>query len=531
MARPRKYPVPQEEAPINPVQFNPKELDHPYLKDWVPSEGDGWFRYINEVVVADFQRVTGYKSDPLDTFKINKKHYKERMDDVTFHINYFIKFYDAEKQFFVSTCSVKYLIDRFPAMSQVAFKKLIIDRIITPEFVTNMKRMANDLYSVNINTDMEGKYKSTPKITNDHAKVILAISFAYRAILPLCVHYSNTNSTIITSKSYITCFDKIFMAVLQKFEGIPGSKNYIAIYKPICKFVKYRLDRAHTADAMIWDKKKQLYGITYETVFQNMIHEVILVKSLYKISYDRSVVSYIDGVVTNSYNHFRFENFKFKPVEIEADTGGGDSDDYLTHAESIEMQMYRIDESTSMINDVNNAKVVDMIQQRFKVDITPEEFKFYFDNLNINNVTQMLLHAFYSGYFHNSQAIYTISKEDSIRLLVIMKKYLEATGMTILPQICTAKVQGKFKENMIKNSKFTEKFETSDVYQKIIREKFRYIQELSPKEDPIVKRLSTIINSTFILVDPNPELNEMIVDDIPVDKIIDEFLTFLSIIR
>ena len=317
------------------------------------------------------------------------------------------------------------------------------------------------------------------------------------------------------------------MNIMSRFEEI----NNIAIFNPICRFVQYRLDRSYNADGPIWEKKKQLYGINYETVFQDIIHEVILVKSLYKLSYDKSVVSYIDGVVGNSYNHFRLENFKFKPVEIEADNGGSDSDDYLSHAESIEMSIYRIDESNQLINDVNISKVISEISRRFNVGkIEFEEFDFYRTNCRINSLTQMLIHAFYSRFFHDSSAIYMLTLDETIRLLIIMKKYLIAKGMTILPQVCTAKVRGKFKENLIKNTKFLEKFQTSSVYKNIIEKKFKYIKELNPKEDPIIKRLSTIINSSFELVDIDEEVNGYTIEDMPMDKIIDEFLVFLSII-
>lgn len=499
----------------------------PDLNHWTPSRKDEYFVYDGNVVKGRFSDILGENIDGLNTFLIVKKHYKERMIDITHHINYFIKFYDIEKEYFMAMLSMKYIIDKNRDLKQDQFKTLIIARIITRSFVEHMTQMAKDLYTININTDKEGKYKSTPKITNDHAKIILAVSFAIRSILPLCIHYSNTNNNIMANRDYIKCFDKIFMAVMSKFEEV----NNLPIFNPICRFVQYRLDRNHNADAPIWEKKKQLYGINYETVFQDLIHEVILVKSLYKISYDRSVVSYIDGVVGNSYNHFRFENFKYKPIEIEADNGGNDNDDYLSHAESLEMSIYRIDESNQLINDVNNRNVIREIVKRFNIgEITPEEFDFYKTHCKINSMTQMLLHAFYSRFFCNSTAIYSLTIDETIKLMIIMKKYLCLRGMTLLPQICTAVVRGKFKENLIKNSKFIEKFENSSVYQNIIHTKFRYIHDLNPKEDPIIKRLSTIINSSFELVDTDPQINGMIIDDMPMDRIIDEFLIFLSII-
>ena len=73
-----------------------------------------------------------------------------------------------------------------------------------------------------------------------------------------------------------------------------------------------------------------------ELYLNSLIHEVILVKSLHKLAYNRSIVSFIDGIITHSYTHYRYENFKYKPVEIEVEDS--DSDDYMSHAETLEMQ-------------------------------------------------------------------------------------------------------------------------------------------------------------------------------------------------
>lgn len=510
------------------VEFQPPQLDHPRLNEWTPEDDDLKFIYVDEKVHARFSDIFGKQFPKFETFKINKKHYKERMTDVCMHINYFMRYYDTKHDFLINVASVKYLIDRNPSMRPNQFKNVLIRTVVTKDFVHDMIHMAKDLYTVNINTDDDGKYRTTPKITNEQAKMLLGISFAIRAVLPLCVHFSNICEYIVSSHDYIKAFDSIFMDIVDRFEK--SGDDYFPIFYPLCRFVKYRLERSFNVDSPIWNKKKQLYGITFETVFQNMIHEVILVKSLYKIAYDRSVVSYIDGVVTNSYNHFRFENFKFKPIEIDADSGGSDSDDYLTHAESLEMSIYRIDESNQIINDVNNELVLKQIYERFEFDIPQEELDFYYEHCKINNLMQYFLHTFYSGFFHSSTAIQTITRRDTIKLLVILKKYLQAAGMVILPQLVTAVVRGRFKENMIKNTRFQEKYESSDVYKNVIEGKFRYIQEIAPKENPIQKKLSTIINSSFILVDYDPEINGRVLTDVPIDTVMDEYYTFLSII-
>ena len=527
MPRRKKTESKPTETSVKP-EFQIHQLDHPRLNEWEPTSEDLKFTYVDEKVHARFSDILGKTFPKFESFKINKKHYKERMTDVCMHINYFMKFYDSKHDFLINCASVKYLIDRNPGMRPKQFKNILIRTVVTKDFVLDMIRMASDLYTVNINTDDDGKYRSTPKITNEQAKMLLGISFAIRAVLPLCVHFSNICEYIVTSHDYIKAFDSIFMDIVDRFEK--SGDEYFPIFYPLCRFVNYRLERSFNVDGPIWAKKKQLYGITFESVFQNMIHEVLLVKSLYKIAYDRSVVSYIDGVVTNSYNHFRFENFKFKPVEIDADSGGSDSDDYLTHAESLEMSIYRIDESNQIINDVNNELVLRQIYERFQFDIPQEEYDFYYEHIKLNNLMQYFLHTFYSGFFCSSTAIQTISRKDTIRLLIILKKYLQAARMVILPQLITATVRGKFKENMIKNTRFQEKYESSDVYRNVIEKKFRFINEIAPKENPIQKKLSTIINSSFVFVDFDPEIDGRVLTDVPIDTVMDEYYTFLSII-
>ena len=160
--------------------FRSPQLDHPRLNEWVPEDDDLKFIYVDEKVHARFSDIFGKQFPKFETFKINKKHYKERMTDVCMHINYFMKYYDTKHDFLINVASVKYLIDRNPGMRPNQFKNVLIRTVVTKDFVHDMIHMAKDLYTVNINTDDDGKYRTTPKITNEQAKMLLGISFADR---------------------------------------------------------------------------------------------------------------------------------------------------------------------------------------------------------------------------------------------------------------------------------------------------------------------------------------------------------------
>lgn len=520
------YRIPDESIPVI-LKDREEFVDKPDVFDlwsWTPSEDERYFIEKDGMIIAHY--LTHYFGVPEDRqslqYIIAKKHYKERIPDLLRHINYFISAYDYDKEYLVATLSIKNYVDRHPMMSQKAFTKMVLSRLVTPSMINKVKRMAFDLYKLNINTDRDGKYKTTPKISNDHARMIVAVSFCIRLLLPICIHFSNTNGTFINKRDYIDCFDRIFMQVVNLFQ-----ENDIEIWNPICRFVAYRVERTYTSDLVIWQKKKQLYGTTLELYEDSLIHEVILVKSLHKLAYNRSIVSFIDGIITHSYTHYRYENFKFKPVEIEDEDS--DSDDYLSHQETMEMQISRVDESNQLINETNTKQVMEEIAQRFRVPIEEGELDFYFTNMRFNSLTQMILHAFFSKYFNDTNAIRLLDKKNAVELALYLKKFLQLRGMVVLPQICTAKVKGKFKDTCIKNTKFLEKFTTSSVYQHIIAEKYRYIAELGLKEDPIVKMLSTMLNSSFEFVDMDPEINGRICDNVNPDIMVNELMLFLSI--
>lgn len=498
----------------------------PDLNSWVPEEDQLFYVYEDGFVRARYEELLGLNNGSrLSIYVIDKNHYKARMDDVCKHINYFESYYDTNHELFTSTLSVKFIIGQNPNLSINAFKDLVLSRIITPTLVLKLKEMAKDLYQININTDEEGKFKNTPKITNELACQIVAVSFCIRCILPLCVHFSDTNNNFMRKRDYINCFDKIFIKIIKIFE-----QDDLPIENALCRFVKYRVDHSYNADIVVCQMKKQLYGMVKCVYLEEVIHEVIIVKSLHKLDYNRSVVSFIDGVIFKYHKNYKQENFRFKPVEIEPVENSSDSEEKLSHAESLEMEVYRVDESNALISETNVDKVMKRIEENFHINISDEEFFFYLRNVKISSVTQMFLHSFYSKFFHDTNAIYSLNLMTTIKLLIYMKKYLQLKGMVILPQLCTARVRGKFKDNVIKNSKFIEKFQSSSVYNNIITTKFKYIRELNPKEDPIIKKLSAFINSSFEFVDYNSEINGMEYTDVNTDLIINEFLLFLSII-
>jgi hypothetical protein len=216
----------------------------PMLNEWNPTSEDQIFmEFKGDYVHAYYEKLGLKKDNKLSIFIIKKNHYKDRMDDICKVVNYFLTYFGTDLSLFKSTMQLKFIIDQRPKLSLAAFRKIVIRDLITDKFIEDIKRMTNHLYRINIDSDTEGRYKNTPKISNDQARLIVSVSFAIRCILPLCIHFSDTNNNFISKKDYIPCFDKIIMKIIRKFE-----KNDIEVFTAIEKFVKYRVDRAWKSD-------------------------------------------------------------------------------------------------------------------------------------------------------------------------------------------------------------------------------------------------------------------------------------------
>lgn len=504
--------------------------ENPPLYEWLPETGEIYYEYTGENVKADYDGKVG-KMDEISTlpiFYIKKNHYKARMDEIVHVLNYFTKFYDLDRETFFAMMITKYFCDTHTDIPQKEFINYLLTNVVTPSFVGKCKMMSCDLYKLNINSDSSGKFNNTPKITNQQAFQLVAVSFAFKILTPIMLHFSNINTNFnpAVKTEYLKWFNKLFNRVIKKFE-----EGDTPFYNSLCKFVAFRGEKANRNNTTAFYQKKMLRGDTLELYNDTLIKEVVCVKTLYKLDYRQSCVAFIDGVIHNFNMNYLKENFTSKPYEIDSEETSKDSDESLSHAEALEMAMYKRDESSAMVADINTDFVMNKIRKWYKAfDISQEEFDFYYNNFYPNEINQSLFNDFYAGKFKDPYAVANLNRVDTVYLLICMKKVFQAYKMYHLAQVCTAKVFKKYKENIIKNSKFMDEITSSSIYKEIISKKYSYILELGMKDNPLLKVLSSIINSTFTLVDFDKEIDGYQLEHIDREAIANEYLLFLSII-
>lgn len=507
-------------------QLNEKNI--PSLLEWTATVEDQIFSFdpASASVIGHYDTILGLKRDyRLSIFDIKKRHYNQKMNDILFHINYFEKYFDPEHDLYAGILRVKYIVDTHPNLEVKAFEKCMFKEIISNEFIQKIKRMTDHVYKINVDTQSSVRYSNTPKITNEQAKQICATSFAFRCIVPICIHFTNNNSHFPKKKDYIGALNGIYSKIVDMIE-----ENDVKFFLSLCRFVEYRCNKEYATNRGTWEQKKMLYGITKSLQIYELITEVITVKSTHKLDHNQSSVSFFDRIINNFSYNFRIENYTSKPYEIDNEESSNDNDDFLSHAEQLEMSHYYIDESNEIISNVNKAFVMKALREKFRFKVSDEEYDFYYKNLKCNEVTYMLLNYFYSNDFNNDYTIRTLNREDTIWLIIWMKKWLQLHDLNIISQFATAQIYGKFKDNVIKNSKFREAIMATDAWNSIISEEFKYIKELYGNFDIILKQFSILLNSEFIILDPNPEINGTRCNEADQTTLIDEIRMFLCII-
>lgn len=511
---------------MTPLVFKSK----PDLNDWTPLPRDIFYAFDGENIIADYNGRVG-KLEDISTFPIfyiRKLHYKRRMDEIAHYLNYFTHFYDLDRDFFFSVMAVKFQLDTHPDIPQQDFLDLVMDRIVTPRFISKCKLMACDLYHLNINQDTTGKFNNTPKITNQQAYQIVAVSFCLKLLTPIMVHFSNvdTNFNPAVKTEYIKWFDKLFNRVIKAFEN-----GDVRFYIALCKFIVFRGEKMFRNNSPATYQKKMLHGDTIELHNEYLIHHVVCVKTLYKLDYHKSCVAYIDGVIHKYHVNYLKEKFPSKPYEIDSDDRSKDSDESLSHAEAIEMTTYKRDESAAIVADVNTQFVMAQLREWYRAfNISRAEMEFYYANFCATEVSEFLFVNFFTPRFKDSFACINLSKADKVYLMICLKRIFEYHHMPWLATLCTARMYGRYKENLMKNQGYIDEVTSSPTWSQIIVPKFRNIDELNLKEDPRIKMLCTMINGSYKTVDFDEEMNDFLIEHVDKAAISHEFLRFLSII-
>ena len=491
--------------------------DKDFIKvdEWVPSAIDNIVAYDGKLIIIPFNKLFNKQdSDVLNTFIIKKESYVKRLPDLCQYNNYFIKYYDNDKELLMAYFKLKFLIDNKTSNIGIgAFIKFIYNILLSDSMVNKIVQMVEDNYYIELTSEPGKTYNESLEFTTEHAKVMMQISMAMKLMVPVMFHYLNTYN-LIKNRQYIFRFYEGLFDIFGGEEIDIYNKLWISIYS--------KVNVNHVRNKIIWEQR-EIYGTDPLTHMVDLLKDKIISETMFKYTFDKNIISFNYVVLERQLRFFIIEPYKTNRIELSAkkDITG------LSGLDKLEMNSTKLDESTVILSAINIKKTIKRIKKSMHIDISKEEIEFYKNNLRITKFQSQLIFYYYAKYFGGYRDINLLNRTQYLKLLIILKKRLQYQKFVYLPQILSANIENRLNSRTIRNDKFLTKIESSSIYKSIVNDKYSMLTDLN-KSDLIINLLSTILNTTFTIVDyEHPDMTGKIIE-VDQDAVSDEFLNFLN---
>jgi len=487
------------------------------VDEWQPEPADIKITYDGKIVIIPFHELFGRDIDAVNNFFIKKESYSKKLPEITHYINYFIKYYDPENELLFAYLKLKFFVDKKQlegkknGVKRNAFIKIMHSIMFSKSMVAKIDRMVEDNYYIDVTSnDSEKKYAESLKFTNDHARVMMKISVSMKLMVPIMFHYINTYLVSKTDSVDIYPF-------YEKLFDIYGSE--ILIYNKLWHSVNVKVSMHYAKNKVLW-QQREFKGTNELEQVDYLLRDKIISETFFKYSFEKNIINFNSVVMERQLNYFRIEKYPYNYIEL---SNQKDSNEGLSGLDKLAMSLDKVDESLSILSEINIKQTIKKIKNKINITITKEEIAFYMANHVISSFQTQLVFNFFAKYFQGFRDLNMLTRKQYIKLVILLKKMLQLQNKVYLPQILTANIL-KLNSRTIQNTKFLNKIETSSTYQAIAFDKFEPIEQIK-KNSTILNILSTMINTTFTLVDFEviPKTGEplVMVDDVLSDEVLD----------
>lgn len=486
------------------------------VDDWKPTKEEEMYLIPdNKLVLIPFERIFNHDfgSKTISSFIITKTIYSNKIDKICNYCNYFINFYDDDKELILSYLKLKTIIDdKTKNIKPNAFIKMIYTYFFTPTILEKIKKMVDDNYIVNLKKDDDKKYDEAMEFTNEHGKILFRVSLGINLLVPLLNHYlyvTNNNEKILFNY-FVPLFDAL---------SDPG----VDLINKLSNYVLKKIHVNFEGNKTAWEQRNMLGQQNYLEHADFLFKKIIVTDVLHKFIFNQNIISLLTAVINNNLKFHNRGEYKFLPKKLndKKDMEG------LSELDKFEMKFNKIDESISILSECNKETVIRKIKEISAVDITNDEVDFYKMNYHFDEFNANLIRYYYARYFNGYRDLNMLTREQFINLLIILKRRLQAQDYLFLPQILSGNIKNKINTRTIQNKKFIQKVVTSSLYQELVDNKFAYILDLKDN-NLILNIISTILNTHFTYVEyDDPNLLGETIDIVP-DVLCEEVLRFLN---
>ena len=443
----------------------------------------------------------------------------------------------------------------------------------------------------------EKKHLESLEFTNQHIKILLRISLAMKIMCPALFHYHAINTIKIekdsdniyrfyrplfqifgkvkkeTDNAYVSdegCFyvynestqyydkyDEMDSTLIEA--NIPSTtvENMVGLtvehrvyyadynmYNKLYVYVKAKVNESYSNNSPIFDQQ-EIFGVDLYSVIQSFVRRVLISENIVKYKfnniwdaklkkYKENVIGFNKTIIKYQLIYFLKEQYSKNLTEV---TNTKNSDG-LSGVDKLLMNLSKIDESITIMADINIPMTIDYLKKRFEVSITEDEIDYYVKNHHPDNIQILLVRSYFAKYFGSYRDLNLLRRRDYITLVILLKKKLMAelgyegpvedgeVRPVALPYIITGNSSDHINTRVIRNIQFTQKVEDSYTFQHLQDDNHKYLNFIKPDFD--MSLLSSLVNTKYTYVEyENQNLTgqEIVYSD---DKIADEALFFLT---
>lgn len=469
-----------------PITFLTQEAMFIPIDEWIPNyAGRLEIEYITHVkngIVAPVSRyytnntgiINNQYNEILDVFVLTKKCYKalEMRDHICKYINYFENFYDKDLEYLSYLCQIKMEMELYQP-GVYTFNAFLSD---LDRYIINCKSIRDKIDKlITDNYSLTLYYKSSInnsslEYTDEHAKMLLTISFLDILVIPLTCHFTEKNKILDVNGIFMQIYDKIFSI----FDVDLYSKLYETAYTTTMNTYKPNKD--------LWDKQ-DIRGKNVITHTELSVANIIL-NIIPRYTFKKNIIMFNLISIRNNVG-FNIIDIQYEYNYVPLSSSSRDEDN---NSEFDKYEAYQIKQNEALYlqNKINCEYTMKTIEDLYG-PFSEEEINFYKNRLQkdgkiyINKFQKELIFKLFFKYFGDTISIRSINYIDYIKLIIVAKKILINNNMIILPHVISG---------------YPEKI----IYRTNINKEDRVRMENSPLYELILKRYrnNNIINNIFV---------------------------------
>lgn len=418
-------------------------------------------------------------------------------DHCTSYLNYFEKFYDVEHELPIVQGQMKYCIDYMDNdkyTEDVFINDLVrciisYDKCANPDLHYKVRKLVEDNYAI----ELEYSNSKDPSLeyTEEHAKLLLEISFLQNCMIPLLVHFAwvNQYDNQTITRMLLRCYD-ILLNETKKYYGIDIASK---LYETSMTNAK----KSANSNKILWDMQS-IRSRDISTHSMNTVEDLII-QVFPKYVFNRNVICFNYNAINKEINN-KVLDAQYEYQLASVSSSDRDEDDN-SEADKFEAHISKLDESLLLQSNVNCEYTMKKIINKYG-PFDEGEIWFYMGELSkgnkpIKNSFQfnLVMYPFYKE-FKDINAARLISNINYIICMIAVKRMLISNGQSLLPYIISGRAERLVSRKTV-NKKIMQRIMISENYPKV-ENKYnnRKIQE-----ENIFKLISQILSSKFVNID------------------------------